>query len=68
MVQNGVIETASGDLLRSGFCDFSSDGAFNGGTETAKTDVPFPSKARGDEEETQMHRWSGTEWTLVSQP
>jgi hypothetical protein len=65
---NGVIETATGDLLRWGFGDFATDGAFNSETETIRTDAPEPSKARGQHGEAQMHRWNGSAWTLVAQP
>ncbi len=36
---NGVIETATGDLIRKGFTDFENDGSFDSGTETYKTDI-----------------------------
>ena len=66
--QNGVIETATGDLLRAGHnVDFENDGAFDAATETARSDVPFPSKCRGNEDDSMMHRWTGTEWTEVTQ-
>ena len=39
-MSNGIIETASGDLLRYGNCDFSSDGSFNPEIETLAFDVP----------------------------
>ncbi len=67
MAQNGVIETATGDLLRAGFSDFLNDGSFNAGTESYRTDVPFPGKVRygGD---ANMHRWSGSEWVEVTAP
>ncbi len=68
MTQNGVIETASGDLLRSGFCDFEHDGSFEPSTETHMSNVPFPSKCKGDEGETKMDRWNGLEWIEVDQP
>ena len=68
MLQNGVIETATGDLLRAGFCDFESDGSFDAGTETMRTDCPCPANIRGDPEETQMHQWTGSAWQLVAQP
>ncbi len=64
----GVYETSSGDLLRAGYSDFPNDGAFNAGTETYRTDVPFPSKIKGDEDESNMHRWNGSTWVEVSQP
>lgn len=67
-LHHGVIETATGDLLRSGYCDFTNDGAFNGGTETERTDVPHPAKTRGDADETNMDRWNGSAWVEVAQP
>ncbi len=69
-VQNGVIETTTGDLLRAALApyDFSIDGAFDAATETVKTDVPRPAKVRYQQGETQMHRWSGSTWVLVTQP
>lgn len=63
MTQNGVIEMATGDLLRAGFCDFSSDGAFNPSREEYRTDVPFPAVARGSGT---WHRWDGNAWVVVS--
>lgn len=63
-----VIETASGDALRAGFCDFGNDGSFDSETETIRTDAPRPTKIRGDSDETMMSRWTGSEWTEVSQP
>lgn len=63
MTQNGVIETATGDLLRAGFCDFSSDGAFDPSRESVRADVPFPATARGG---VAWHRWNGNAWIVVS--
>jgi len=68
MAQNGVIETSSGDLLRAGYSDFLNDGSFDSGTETYKTDVPIPAKVKYQSGETQMNRWNGSAWVLVSQP
>ena len=68
MVQNGVIETATGNLLRAGFCDFENDGSFDSENETMRTDCPFPAKCRWAFGESQMHRWTGSAWTLVAQP
>jgi len=65
---NGVIEIATGDLLRGGFCDFENDGSFDSGTESYKTDIPHPCFVRGQEDEAQMHRWNGSAWVLVDQP
>ena len=63
MTQNGVIEIATGDLLRAGFCDFSSDGAFDSSKEECRTDVPFPAVSRGSGS---WHRWNGSAWVVVS--
>ena len=68
MAHNGVIETATGDLLRAGYCDFATDGSFSSPTETQRTDCPHPAKVKGQEDETQMHRWNGTDWIEVAQP
>jgi len=64
----GVIETATGDLLKAGYCDFENDGSFDSATQTQRTDVPSPAKCRGPEEEEKMHRWNGTVWIEVDQP
>jgi hypothetical protein len=61
---HGVIETVTGDLLRAGYCDFDIDPA----TETLMDEVPIPCYYRGQFYETQMSRWTGTEWILVDQP
>lgn len=45
-MMNGVIDTATGDLLRKGFCDFENDGSFDGAKETHKTDVPEDAKVK----------------------
>lgn len=68
ITMNGVIDTATGDLLRAGFCDFTLDGSFNPGTETYRTDVPFPSKVKGSEYELEFHQWDGLDWILVIMP
>lgn len=65
---NGVIETSTGDLIRAGFCDFENDDQFDSGTESYRTDVPFPFKIRGDVTEANMHRWNGSSWVEVAQP
>lgn len=61
--KKGVIEDATGDLLRYGYGDFTA-----GSGETVRTDVPTPSYRRGDLTATQMSRWTGAVWTLVDQP
>lgn len=63
MNQNGVIETATGDLLRAGFCDFQNDGSFDSSKESYRTDVPFPAQPRSGVE---WHRWDGNAWIMVS--
>lgn len=71
MTQNGVVETATGDLLRAGFCNFKDDGSFDAASETYRTDVPFPAKTKGSEDHSDMHRSAGpdgTAWTEVPQP
>ncbi len=67
ITMNGVIETASGDLLRAGFCDFLNDGSFNAGTETNRADVPYPAKVKGNEFGDKFHRWNGSAWVEIDQ-
>lgn len=62
---NGVIETATGDLLRAGYADFLNDGAFNPAVESYRVDVPEPAFARSRRRNTQIHRWGGVQWTLI---
>lgn len=66
--QNGVIETATGDLLRAAAkpYGFANDGSFNAGIETVRTDVPVPAEIRGGASSTH-DRWAGSEWTKVGQ-
>jgi len=67
MSQNGVIETATGDLLRCGFADFENDGTFDGGTESYRTDVPVPANTRNcRDDDDKYHQWDGDAWQLVS--
>ena len=68
MNYNGVIETATGDLKRAGYCDFENDGSFDSGTETMRSDCPHPGKVKGDPQETNMTRWNGSAWVEVAQP
>ena len=69
MAQQGVINTASGNLLRAGSkVDFENDGSFDSLTETFKTDVPFPNKVEGDSDETMVTHWTGSAWDEVAQP
>ena len=64
---NGVIEIATGDLIRAGYCDFDDD-AFQPITESIRTDVPEGSHRRGDLLSAVMNRWDGSAWTEVAQP
>lgn len=63
---NGIIETATGDLLRAGFTTFvAAEG------ETVRSDVPFPSKIRKPGAPGEFHRShgsNGTAWILIDQP
>lgn len=68
MGMNGVIETATGDLIRAGLCDFSQDGSFDDVTEDYRNDVPVPPKVRGDKNNDKHHRWNGSSWDEVDQP
>ena len=63
---NGVIETSTGDLLRAGFCNFSTDGKFNSLTETIRSDVPVPFYVRGKKHAPTFHRWNGSVWVEIS--
>lgn len=60
---DGIIETATGDLLRAGYSTFSA-----GPGETLRTDVPEGPLVRYAPGESQMHRWTGAIWTLVANP
>jgi len=66
-ILNGVIETATGDLLRAGFSDFENDGSFDGATETFVTNVPSPFYIRGNGNNGVYHRWNGSAWIEVSE-
>jgi len=58
---NGIIEDATGDLLRAGF------GTFTPGVgESLRTDVPEPPLRRENTVSAQMHRWNGASWILVA--
>lgn len=64
-----VIETATGDALRDGYCVFeAADGSFDGATESVRTDASLPVKVRGDEDEAMMDRWNGSAWVEATQP
>lgn len=67
----GVIEKATGDLLRIGDCDWENDGSFDSNTEEVRSDVPDGAIVRGQNFPTtqaNMSRWNGNEWVEVPQP
>jgi len=66
MARQAVIETATGDLLRVGYCDFESDGAFDATVETIHNDPPTPAFTRSRPGPSGFHRWDGASWVLVS--
>lgn len=63
MIQNGITNDATGNLLRCGFQVFSA-----GAGETYRTDVPFPAKVEHDPDETNVTHWTGAIWDEVAQP
>lgn len=58
---NGVIEDATGDLIRAGFTDFTA-----GAGETVRNDVPEPAFIR-DGNAPNFHSWTGSDWTTKAQ-
>ena len=68
-IQNGVINTSTGNVLRYGNeVNFENDGPFDSDTETYKTDIPCPAKYKGQDDETMVTRWAGSELDEVAQP
>lgn len=65
MNMNGVIETATGDLIRKGKTDFENDGSFDPNTETFVADIPSTLMVKRYNKE-EFHRWNGASWTLKS--
>jgi hypothetical protein len=64
---NGVIETATGDLLRAGYTDFSADGSFDSGTESYRTDVPLNAATKNSpNDDGTWSRWDGSDWISAS--
>lgn len=56
---NGVIEISTGNLVQSGFCDFTP-----GDGQAVRNDVPYPSYVFGLSDK--YHRWTGSSWTVVN--
>ncbi len=63
-----VIETATGKVMRAGFgVDFINDGAFDAGSETQRTDAPYPCKVKGRNDTTNTTKWDGADWTETTE-
>lgn len=60
---NGVIEIATGDLIRAGGVDFTLEPGFDELTEAQRTEVPVPACIR-KYLAYEWHRWTGTVWEL----
>ena len=62
----GVIENATGDLLKAGYTDFADD--HDDATQSVRDDVPYPGRIRNDLREPggPFDRWSGSEWVEVT--
>jgi len=65
-IYTGVIDTATGDLLRCGYSDFENDGSFDGANETIKTDLPNPGTIKDNENGKDFDRWDGAAWVKVT--
>jgi len=67
---NGVIETATGNLVKAGCCDFTRQ--FDVATHTQRNDVPEPPKPYRAKNYpgggSTFHRWTGSEWAEVDIP
>ena len=61
----GVINKATGDLIRCGYTDFENDGSFDSATEEIKTDCPEPGAINGNEAGDPFDRWDGSDWVKV---
>ncbi len=74
-VWQGVIVTATGDLVRAGYVDFDSFPDFECGTESVRTDVLQPAFVKNtfngvvsaiDPDFDKFHRWNGSSWITVA--
>jgi len=57
---NGIIEDATGDLLRAGYVSF-----VPGVGESLRTDVPIPAKLKDNLDFDKFHRWNGSSWIEI---
>ena len=65
---SGVIDKITGELLRSGFTDFSADGSVDPAKQEVVSDLPHPSSVRREGEKEDMDRWDGSAWVKKKQP
>lgn len=65
----GLIELATGDLIRAGYADFTNDQDYDPTIHGHRMDVPEPGFVRdhhfGGPEDGRYHRWTGSEWTII---
>ena len=66
MGYEGVIETATGDLLRCGYTDFANDGSFDAATESIRTDVPNLAAVKKPGAGGTFDRLDGAVWVKVA--
>lgn len=64
-MMNGVIETATGVLLRKGFCNFTSDGSFDSTNETERIDVTYTAACKKNNTTSEYEKWNGSSWETV---
>lgn len=64
-MMNGVIETATGVLLRKGFCDFTNDGSFDSTNETERIDVTYEAVCKKNNTTGEYAKWNGSSWETV---
>lgn len=63
MEMNGIIDRATGDLLRAGHSVFTP-----GPGEAFRGDVPIGANIRGEAIAAEFSRWDGNQWIKVPQP
>lgn len=64
-MMNGVIETATGILLRKGFCNFTNDGSFDSDNEAERTDVTYTAMCKKNDDTATHEKWNGVSWETV---